>query len=190
MSRTFKVNGSSKRVFPTTHLKVGIAAKSADPYPRPLPPVSDLREIRERVEGWQASVLSAPSPRQDSELIRSTHAGDGKQPPPHNLPMVKQRRSNVSKAMKRKASSSRKDHSTSRYFRGVADSKFPDPDGVNRGTEGVTTSLFEPRGPNVESMSHSRAEVLGDDPDTTRRGLPPPDTAAGQQNIQQVSEVW
>jgi hypothetical protein len=187
MSRTTKVNGSSKRVFPTTHLKVGIAAKNADPYPRPPPPVFDLREIRERVEGWQASVLSAPSPRQDSELIRSTHAGDGKQPSPLNFPMVKQRRSNVSRAMKRKASPSRKDHSTSRYFRGVADSKFPDPDGVN---EGVTTSLFEPRGSNVEPTSHSRAEVLGEDTDTTRRGLPPSDTAAGQQNIQQVSEVW
>lgn len=185
MSRTTKVNGSSKRVFTTTHLEVGIAVEGADPCPRPPVVVFDLREIRERVEDWQANVLSTPS-RQDSALNQSTHVGE--QPSPLNFPTVKQRRSDVSKAMKRKASPSRKDHSTSRYFRGVADSKFPDSDGVNRDTEGVA-NVFEPRGPNVEPTSHSRAGALGEDPDTTQRGLPTSDAVAGQQNIQQVSEV-
>lgn len=120
-------------------------------------------------------------------MNQSTHVGE--QPSPLNFPTVKQRRSDVSIAMKRKASLSRKDRSTSRYFRGGADSKFPDPDGVNRDTEGVATSVFEPRGPNVEPTSRSEAGVLGEDPDSTQRGLPTPDAAAGQQNIQQVSEV-
>jgi hypothetical protein len=83
--------------------------------------------------------------------------------------------------MKRKDNASRKDRSTSRYFRGVA---VP---GVNRDTEGVTTSPSEPRG---SSVGHSRAGALGEDLDTARRGLPTSDIAAGQQDIQQVSEVW
>jgi hypothetical protein len=144
-----------------------MAAESADPYPRPPVPIFDPREIRERVENWQANVVSAPQVhRLDSELYQSTHVGDAKQLSPLNFPIVKQRRRDVSKSMKRKGSPSRKDHSTSRYFRGVTDPKFADSHAVN-----------------------SPAEALGEDADTARRGLPTSDTAASPKNIQQVSEV-
>jgi hypothetical protein len=92
--------------------------------------------------------------------------------------------------MKPKDNPSRKGRSTSRYFRGIADPQFPDSEGVNRDTEGVTTSPSEPRGSNVGPTSHSREGALGEDSDTARRGIPTSDTAPGQQNIQQVSEVW
>jgi hypothetical protein len=91
--------------------------------------------------------------------------------------------------MKRKDSPPRKDRSTSRYFCGVEDPKFPDSDGVNRDTEGVTTSPYKPRGSYVGPTSRSQADALGEDSDIARRGLPTSDTAPGQQNIQQVSEV-
>lgn len=173
-----------------THLEAGITAENADPYPRPPVPVSDLREIRERVENWQAKVLSSPFPQVHSELSRSTHVGDAKQSSPLNFPIVKQRRGDVAKAMKRKDSPSCKDH-TSRFFRGVADPKFPDADGVNRDTEAVvmTTRPSEPCGSNVGHTLHSRAEALGEHSDTAPKSSPVQETAAGQQNIQQVSEV-
>jgi hypothetical protein len=90
--------------------------------------------------------------------------------------------------MKRKDSPSCKDHSTSRFFRGVADSKFRDTDGVNRDTEAVTTRPSEPHGSNVGRTLHSRG-ALGEHPDTAPKSSPISETAAGQQNIQQVSEV-
>ena len=193
ISRTTKVNGSSEIAFSTgTHLEAGMAVESADPYPRPPVPVFDLHEIRERVENWQADVLSAPLSqvhRQDPELNRSTHVGDAKQTSPLNFPIVKQRRGDVSNSMKRKDGPSRKDHSKSRYFRGVADPNFPDSNGINRDTEGVTTSHSEPRGSNLGPTSHSRAEALGGHPDVARRDLSTFDTVGDQQNIQQVSEV-
>jgi hypothetical protein len=117
---------------------------------------------------------------------QSTRVGDAKQSSSLNFPLVKQRRSDVAKAMKRKDNPSCKDHSTSRFFRGVADSKFRDTDGVNHDTEAVTT---RPSGLNVGRTLHSRAGALGDHPDTTPKSPPIPETAAGQQNIQQVSEV-
>lgn len=93
--------------------------------------------------------------------------------------------------MKRKDSPSCKDHTTSRFFRGVADPKFPDVDGVNRDTEAVvmTTRPSEPCGSNVGNTLHSRAEALGEHSDTASKGSPIQEMAADQQNIQQVSEV-
>jgi hypothetical protein len=172
-------------------LEAGIATENADPYPRPPVPVFDVREIRERVENWQAHMLPSPPPqvhREDFELNRSTHFGDTKQPSQLNFPIVKQRRSFVAKAMKRKDSPSCKNHSTSRFFRGTADPKLSDADGVNRDTEAVTTRRSEPCGSNVERALCSR---VGDceHPDTAPKGSPSSETAADQQNIQQVSEV-
>jgi hypothetical protein len=120
---------------------------------------------------------------------QSTHVEDAKQSSPLNFLIAKQRRSDVAKAMKRKDSPSCKDHSTSRFFRGVADPKFRDTDGVNRDTEAVTTIPSEPCGSNVGPMLHSRAGAPGDHPDTAQKSPPISETAAGQQNIQQVSEV-
>ena len=122
-------------------------------------------------------------------MNQSTHVGDAKQSSPLNFPISKQRRSDVAKALKRKDSPSCKDHSTSRFFRGAADPKFRDTDGVNRDTEAVTTIPSEPCGSKVGHMMHSRAGALGDRPDTAPKSPPIPETAAGQQNIQQVSEV-
>jgi hypothetical protein len=172
-------------------LEAGIAAENADPYPRPPVPVFDLREIRERVENWQTHVLPSPFPQvhsEDVELNRSTHLRDAKQSSQLNYPIVKQRRSDVAKAMKRKDDPSSKDHSTSRFFRGVADPKFRDTDGVNR-TEAVTTGPSEPCGSNVGRTLYSRAGTLGEHPDTAPKSSPISETTAGQQNIKQVSEV-
>jgi hypothetical protein len=165
-------------------LEAGTAAENADPYPRPPVPVFDLREIRERVENWQAHVLPSPFSQvhsEDFELNRSTHLGDAKQLSQLNFPIVKQRNSDVAKAMKRKDNPSCQDHSTSRFFRGVADPKVREANGVNRDTEAVTTRPSEPCGSNVGRPLHSEAGALSEHPDIA--------TASGQQNIQQVSEV-
>ena len=169
-------------------MEAGIAAESADPYPRPPVPVFDLREIRERVENWQARVLTSPFPQvhgEDVELNQSALLGDAKQSNQLNFPIVKQRGSDVAKAMKSKDS---KGHSTSRFFRGVADPKFHDTDGVNRDTEheGVTTRPSDPCGSNVGRTLHSRAGALGEHPDSAQ---PISETAASRQNIQEVPEV-
>jgi hypothetical protein len=136
--------------------------------------------------------LPSPRPQVHSEdfgLNLSTHLGDGKQPSQLNFPIVKQRRSDVVKAMKRKDSPSCKNHSTSRFFRGIADPKFSDTDGVNRDTEAVTTRPSEPCGSNVGRALYSRAGDLGEHPDTAQKSSPISETAAGKQNIQEVSEV-
>jgi hypothetical protein len=175
-----------------THLEAGIVAENADPYPRPPVPVFDLREICERVENWQASVLSSPFPRVHSEVFelnRSTHVGDAKRSSQLASPITKQRRGDVAKAMKRKDSPSCKDHSTSRFFRGAAVPKFGDTDDVDRDTEAVTTRPSEPHGSNVGRTLHSQAGALGEHPDTAPKSSPISETTAGQQNIQQVSEV-
>ena len=91
--------------------------------------------------------------------------------------------------MKRKDSPSCKDQSTSRFFRGIPDPKFRDTVGVGRDTEAVITRPSEPCVSNVERALHSRAGALGDQPDATPKSSPISETAAGQQNIQQVSEV-
>jgi len=176
-------------------MEAGIAAENADPYPRPPVPVFDLREVCERVENWQADVLSSPFPQvhsEDFELNQatqcSTHVGDAKQSP-HKFSIVKQRRSNVAKVMKRKDSPSYKDHSTSRFFRGVTDPKFRGTDGVNRVIEAVATRPSEPCGSNVGHTLHPRAGALGEHPDTASNSSPISETAAGQQIIQHVSEV-
>ena len=186
------MNDSIESVPNRTYLEAGIAAEDADPYPRPPVPVFDLRGIRERVENWQANVLPSPLPQVRSdgfELNRSTHVGDAKQLSPLDFPIVKQRRSEVAKSMKRKDSPSCKDHSTSRFFRGVADPKFRDTDGISRDTEAVNTRPSEPCGSNVGSMLHSRAGALGEHLDTAPKSSPIPEAEIDQQNIQQVSEV-
>ena len=172
-------------------MEAGIAVENADPYPRPPVPVFDPREIRERVESWQAHVLPSPLPQvsEDFELNRSTHLGNAKQSSQLNFPIVKQRRSDVAKAMKRKDSPSCKDHSTSRFFRGVADPKFHDNDGINRDTEIVTTRPSDPCGSNAGRTLYSRAGALGEHPDAAPKSSLISETATGQQNIQQVSEV-
>ena len=81
--------------------------------------------------------------------------------------------------MERKGSPSCKEHSTSRFFRGVADPKFLDTD-RDRDTETVTARPSKLCGSNV---------VLGKHPDNAPKSSPISETAAGQQNIQQVSEV-
>jgi hypothetical protein len=91
--------------------------------------------------------------------------------------------------MKRKDSPSCKDSSTSRYFRGVADPELPGTDGVNRDAEVVITRPFERCGSNVDPISHSQPKALGEHLDNAPKGSPISDTAAGQQYIQQVSEV-
>ena len=115
-------------------------------------------------------------------MNQSTRVGDARQSSPLNFPIVKQRRSDVAKAMKRKDSPSCKDQSTSRFFRGTPDPKFRD-------TEAVITRPSEPCVSNVGRALHSRAGALGDQPDATPKSSPISETAAGQQNIQQVSEV-
>ena len=173
-------------------MEAGIAAENADPYPRPPVPVSDLREIRERVENWQAQVSPSPFPQvhnEDVALNRSTHLLDVKRSSQLDYPIVKQRRSDVAKAMKRKDSPSCKDRSTSRFFRGVPDRKSRDTDGVNRDTGAVTTRPSEPCGSNVGDTLYSRAGALGEHPDTAPKSSPISESTAGQQNIQQVSEV-
>ena len=191
MSKKTKVNGSSRNVPPQAYLKVGMtAAESADPYPRPPDPVSDFREIRERVENWKVNVLSTPlsqADSQDTELNQPVPVGDVRQPSPLDFRTVKQRRSDVVKTMKRKNSPSRKGHSTSRYFRAVTAPKSPD--AANRGT-GVTKSLSQPQGLNADSMlRYSPAEALDEDSIIARRPSHISVTAAGRGNIQQVSEV-
>jgi hypothetical protein len=109
-------------------------------------------------------------------LNQSTHVNHAKQLSPLDFPIVKQRRSDVAKAMKRKDSASCKDHSTSRFFPGVTVPKFCD---------------AEPCGSNVGPM-YSRVGALGEHPDATPKSSLVPETVAGQKNIQQVSEseVW
>ncbi len=116
-------------------------------------------------------------------MNRSTDVGHTKQ-----FPIVKQRRSDVAKAMKCKDSSSRKDHSTSRYFCGVADPMFPDTDAINRVAGAVTTRPSQLCDSNVRRTSHS-PEAPGEHPNTARKSSLISDKASGQQNIQQVSEV-
>jgi hypothetical protein len=188
-SRNTKVNASSRTVPAQTYLEAGTAAESADPYPRPYP-IIDVREIRERVENWQANVLSTPLSQPDAqsaELNQLIHIGNVRQLSQLDFPTVKQRRSDVAKTTKRKNSPSRKDQATSRYFRAAAAPKPPD--AANHDTEGMTTSISQPRGTNVGSAPRSQHEAFDNNLVIAQRPSPTPVPEVGRERIQQVSEV-
>jgi hypothetical protein len=174
-----------------THLEAsGTAAENADPYPRPPDPMFDFREIRERVENWKANVLSAPlsqADTQDAELNQLILIGNVKQPSQLDFPAVKPRRSDVAKALKRKNSRSRKGQATSRYFRTAAAPKLPD--AANHDTEGVTRTISQPRGSNVDPTPCAQREAFEENL-VAERPSSPLAIAAGRESIQQVSEVW
>lgn len=180
-----------RELFPQTHLEVGIAAAAecADPYPCPTVPALGFREICERVESWQADLLSPPLSQSDNQEpdLNQLHIRDANQTSPLNFPVIKQRRCEVPKAVKCKNKTLPKGHSTSRFFCGTEDPKFPDD--THHDAEGVTTSLPEPRGSPAEPESNSQAEVLDEDPRTAQRRSPAHITTASRENIQQVSEV-
>ena len=184
------MNASSRTVpvHAQTYLEPGTAAESAGPYPRPSP-ITDLREIRERVENWKANVLSTPlsqADTQDAEL-NQLHIGNVRQPSQLDFPTVTQRRSDVAKTKKRKNSPSRKDQATSRYFRAVSAPKSPD--AANHDTEGMTTSISQPRGTNVDPAPRSQHEAFNKNLVIAQRPSPTPVPAIGRESIQQVSEV-
>lgn len=163
-------------------------AESTDPYPRPS--IVDVREIRERVEDWQANVLSTPLSQagsQNAELNQPIHIGNVRQPSQLDFPTVKQRRSDVAKTTRLKNSPSRKDHATSRYFRAVAAPKSPG--AANDDTEGMTTSVSKLRGTNVNLAPRSQHEAFDKDLVIARRPSPTPVPAVSREGIQQVSEV-
>jgi hypothetical protein len=177
-----------------THLGVGLVAESTDPHTRPSDPGLETLEVRERVENWQASILATLSQpdNQESEPNQLIHIGNAKQQSLPNFPVAKQRKRGVTKAAKHKNKLPYKYQSTSRYFRDVIDPKFLDGDGVNRDTEGVTTSPSEPHGSNVSNARptpHTRTKTLHKDLETLRRCSQTPVAAASPENIQQVSEV-
>jgi hypothetical protein len=151
-----------------THLGVGLVAESTDPHPRPSDPGLETLEVRERVENWQASILTTLSQpdNQESEPNQLIHIGNAKQQSLPNFPVAKQRKRGVTKAVKHKNKLPYKYQSTSRYFRDVADPKFLNGDGVNRDTEGVITSPSEPHGSNVSNARptpHTRTKTLHKD---------------------------
>jgi len=175
----------------STDSSTRMTAKIADPYPRNPDPIFDSREVHERVESWKANLLSAPlsqADSQDAELNQPIHLGDVRQPSQLDFPTVKQRRCDIAKTTKHKNSPSRKDRSTSRYFRAVAAPKSPD--AANCDTEAVTSSVSKPQGSNVDPMRHSQAEPLDEDLMIAQSPSSTPVRAAGPENIQQVSEVW
>lgn len=169
-------------------MEAGTAAESTDPYPRPS--IVDVREIRERVENWQANVLSTPlsqADTQNAELNQLIHIGNVRQPSQLDFPTVKQRRSDVAKTTRRKNSLSLKDQATSRYFRAVAAPKSPD--AANNDTEGMTTSVPQPRGTNVNPAPRSQHEAFDKNLVIAQRPSPTPVPAVGREGIQHVSEV-
>ncbi|KAI9449185.1 hypothetical protein F5148DRAFT_1248541 [Russula earlei] len=159
---------------------IATATESADPYSHPPEALSDLRGIYERVENWQANVLSVPLPQPKFEPNQPIHVRDAKQPSSLNLPTERKRRSDVARMMKPR-NNSPQDRSSSRDVGGVAA-----PDGSE--ADGANMTPPEPRGSNVVSMPPFCAEVPDEDP--TYRCLPSPVTAASSENIQYVSELF
>ena len=170
----------------------------ANPYPRP--PIFDLGQIRERVENWKVNVVPAPLSQADSQHPDSSHlrhsAEDAEQLlSPLNFPIVKPRKSDIAKAMKRKRkASSGRDYTTSRYFRGdgLADCMSPEAQAVNRHAECVTPAPRSvARRSNAELTPHSRAESRDEDPESVGRlsPTPAPITAPVPENIHQIAEV-
>ncbi|KAI0294665.1 hypothetical protein B0F90DRAFT_1274747 [Multifurca ochricompacta] len=147
-------------------------AIDADPYPRPPVPVLDLRETRERVENWQANVLSAPLSQVDSgdpeQKNQSVPVEDDRRSPPLKFPTVKRRKDNVVKVM-----------------------KHPNlPENLKCDAQGAIRVASPPRGSNVELTPRSRKVALGMVPKIARTPSPPtPNTASIPENIHQVSEV-
>ena len=168
-----------------------------NPYPRPPVPIFDLGEIRERVENWKATVVSAPLSQADSQSPHSNQprqsAEDVEQLSPLNFPIVKRRKSDVAKAMKRKRkTSSDRDYITSRYFRGdgPADRMSPQAQAVNRDAECVTPAPRSvARCSNAELTPHSRSESQGHDPELVHRLSPTPAPITAPENIHQIAEV-
>jgi hypothetical protein len=179
---------ASVRVFGLrTHLEAVVNGESADPYPRLPIPLVDPQEIRDRVEKWQTDVLSPSLPQADNQSSGSNqplHVDDTERPPPLNFPTVKRRRSDVVRTIKCRQNSSRKDLSTSRYFRGVIDPNFPQ--GADRDNEGVTPTCSLPRASDVAPMPCPQVVALDDDPKRPPRPSPTP---PGPENIREVSEV-
>lgn len=166
-----------------------------NPYPRPPVPIFDLGEIRERVENWKATVVSAPLSQLESQDHASSqlrHSAE-EQLSPLNFPTVKRRKADIAKAMKRKRkASSDRDYTTSRYFRGdgLADRMSLEAQAVNRDAEYVTPAPRSvARRSNAELTPHSRAESPVEDlePITMRRLSPTP---AAPENIHQIAEAF
>jgi hypothetical protein len=180
-----------------THLQAGVVdgpQPKVNPYPRPPVPIFDLGEIRERVENWKATVVSAPLSQLESQDHASSqlrHSAE-EQLSPLNFPTVKRRKADIAKAMKRKRkASSDRDYTTSRYFRGdgLADRMSLEAQAVNRDAEYVTPAPRSvARRSNAELTPHSRAESPVEDlePITMRRLSPTP---AAPENIHQIAEV-
>ncbi|KAH8978502.1 hypothetical protein EDB86DRAFT_2992999 [Lactarius hatsudake] len=162
-----------------------------NPYPRPPVPTFDLGEIRERVENWQANVVSAPLSQADPDPLHSTE--DAERLSPLKFPIVKRRKSDVAKAMKRKRKASpHRDYTTSHYFRGdgLADRmSHHEAQAVNRDAECVTpASRSVPPGSNAELTPHSRAES----PEIVRKLSPTPRTitAPVPESIHHIAEAF
>src|SRR6266702_1442368 len=182
-----------------THLQAGVVddpRREVNPYPRPPVPIFDLGEIRERVENWQAKVVSAPlsqADNQDPDPLHSTE--DAEQQSPLNFPTVKQRKSDVARAMKRKRkASSDRDYTTSRYFRGdgLADRMSHEAQAVNCDAECVTPAPRSvPPGSNAELTPHSRSESPDEVPEIVHRLSPTPAaiTTPVPESIHQIAEV-
>ncbi|KAH9032890.1 hypothetical protein EDB85DRAFT_1165433 [Lactarius pseudohatsudake] len=162
-----------------------------NPYPRPPVPTFDLGEIRERVENWQANVAPAPLSQADPDPLHSTE--DAERLSPLNFPIVKRRKSDVARAMKRKRKASpHRNYTTSRYFRGdgLADRmSHHEPQAANRDAECVTPAPRSvPPGSNAELTPHSRAES----PEVVRELSPTPVaiTAPVPESIHQIAEAF
>jgi hypothetical protein len=183
----FKCEGFAMR----THLQAGAAdvpQPEINPYPRPPVPIFDLGEIRERIENWKATVVSTPLSQADSQDHGSNHPRHSAEDAALNFPIVKRRKSDVAKAMKRKRKAPLdKDYTTSRYFRGdgLADRMSPEAQAVNPDAECVTPAPRSvARRSNAELTPHSRAESQHD-----VHRLSPTPAAPVPENIQQIAEV-
>ncbi|KAI9436221.1 hypothetical protein H4582DRAFT_2130111 [Lactarius indigo] len=160
-----------------------------NPYPRPPLPTFNLGEIRERVENWQANVASAPLSQADPDPLPSTE--DAERLSPLNFPIVKRRKNDVAKAMKRKRKASPdRAYTTSRYFRGdgLADrmSHHHEAQAVNRDAGCVTpTPRSVPPGSNAELTPRSRVES----PEEIVR-KPVAITAPVPESIHQIAEAF
>ncbi|KAF8264663.1 hypothetical protein EI94DRAFT_1737968 [Lactarius quietus] len=147
----------------------GPRTTEVNPYPRPPVPIFDLGEIRERIENWKATVVSAPLSQ----------------------------KSDIAKGMKRKRkASSDRDYTTSRYFRGdgLADRMSLEAQAVNRNAECVTPAPRSvARRSNAELTPQSRADSRDEDPETMHRrssSTPAVITAPVPENIHQIAEAF
>ncbi|KAI0261794.1 hypothetical protein BC834DRAFT_894864 [Gloeopeniophorella convolvens] len=160
-------------------------AGTEGPYPRPPIPVSDLEEVRERIEVWQANVFSAPvsqADSQDSELDQPVGVDDFKRPSPLNFPVVKRPRIDVENAKKGRPVPSSRLHSTSRYFRNANNLDAPEDlvennDSPAPGGSDAKTSSRQPTG-------------VADDSSAVKRRPSPHDLSFPDKNIRELSEAF